>query len=352
MVVLAGIAAYAWFRPQTSSVETIEDTLVNLAKREGSLVIYGAIDATDWENVLKPDFMAIYPWASVEYVQLTPAAIATRAISEYQAGHVGGDVTIMILGPTITIVQAGAGEKYDNPMIKLMNYPNGTYDPEGYWQPGYGLHESLVYNTNYVNAQDLPEYWTDIDDPKWDGNFAADRPSSLNIFGGLLATLYPMMSNATWTSFVEGIAANHPIWAESVSAAFQKVATGEALIGLGSNNDYKTAKEQGAPIERKLLKQPDGKVLVTSQYLPSLILKNCTHPNMAKLFVQWWISASGQVGISKTGRVPAQPEIAAATILSIAPYPSGVTAVPLAYNNPDYWKNPTSWSDLYRELIG
>jgi ABC-type glycerol-3-phosphate transport system substrate-binding protein len=115
--------------------QTLTQSQVDLARKEQTVVIYGVIDIPDFENVMKPAFLRLYPWAKVEYVGLSPSEIVSKSLAEYKAGRVAADVIWNTLGSTLPLVKEGVIEKFDNPMIGLMSYAEGAYDPEKYWHP-------------------------------------------------------------------------------------------------------------------------------------------------------------------------------------------------------------------------
>jgi iron(III) transport system substrate-binding protein len=344
VIVFAGVAAYGWMRPQGTTTVTVELTLVDQAKNESTLTIYAGMDTPDFENKIKPEFLKLYPWATINYVGLGSGEALSRFVSEYQAGHVACGVYVGSTGAVETARKSGAIETYLNPMVDLMAYPNGSYDPSGTWTPIYTLPVVLLYNTNLVSSSDVPTSYNDLADPKWNGKLVFDSPAILNAAGPLFAHLYTILGNASWTTLMNGIKNNNPIILESSSDVYQKVALGEASIGIGLVNDYLAGKGT----------QPVGVAWidpVTSVALVGVLAKNAPHPAMAKLFLQWWTAAAGQFTIAATGRVPFNGPVAAYTILS-GVLPAGTDVVPGGSNNPDYVANPEAWSATFTDIFG
>jgi ABC-type Fe3+ transport system substrate-binding protein len=348
VIIVAAVAAYGWLRPTTTTSTYTPTTLEEKAYKEGGLTIYGVADTTDITKWVIPAFVAEYPWAAgmINYVGKSPADIATSALSEYKAGHVTADVLIDTLGSMISALVAGVAENYTNPMISIMNYSSGTYDANGLWTIGFGIPIVVVYNKNLVDASHVPTTWQNLTDPYWSGKIVLDDPKTLNVAGTLFAHLYPIMGNASWTTLMQGIAANNPIKTTSAGDSFTDVAQGTASIGVGLVNDYLSA-----------LSQPTVNVSVawippvTSLPVPAALCANAPHPNFAKLFLNWFASGAGQYSIADTGRVPSCTAIAAYTILA-GVLPPGTSVAAAAGNNPDYYLNPTSWSATYQTIFG
>lgn len=348
LIIVAAIAAYGWIRPTTTTSTYTPTTLEEKAYKEGGLTIYGVADTTDFTKWIQPAFVAQYPWAAgmITYDGKAPADIGTSALSEYRANKVTADVLIDTLGSMESALISGVAENYTNPMISLMNYSAGTYEPNGLWTIGYDIPIVVVYNKNLVDSAHVPTAWQNLTDSYWKGKIVLDDPKTLNVAGSVFAHLYPILGNASWTSLMQGIAANNPIKTTSAGDSFTDVAQGLASIGIGLINDYLTA-----------LSQPTVNVSVawippvTSLPIPCALCAGAPHPNFAKLFLNWFASAAGQYAIANTGRVPSSGAIASYTILA-GVLPAGTSIVAVAGNNPDYYINPTNWANTYTTIFG
>jgi len=349
VIIFAGVAAYGWLRPTAQTAPYNPVTLEEKAEYNETLTIYGVMDTTDFTAKVQPAFVAQYPWAAgkINYVGLSPSDIGTRALSEYTAGNVQADVLIDTLGSLTSALIGGVAENYTNPMIALMNYTAGTYEPHGQWTVGFGLPIVVAYNTILVNSSMVPTSWQNLTASFWNGKMAIDDPKTLNVAGSLFAHLYPIMGNTSWTTLMQGIAANNPTKTQSAGESFTKVASGDAYIATGLINDYLAGIHQTPPVNVSIAWiEP-----VTSLPIVTVLCKNAPHPNFAKLFIQWFASGAGQYSIANTGRVPMHGPIAAGTILA-GVLPSGVSIAGVASNNPDYYASPTKWSTTYQNIFG
>jgi iron(III) transport system substrate-binding protein len=349
VIVLAAVAAYGFMRPTAAPVTYVPTSMEEKAFNEGSLTIYGVIDTTDFTSVIIPAFEKQYPWAQgkINYVGLSPSEISTRGLSEYKAGKVQADLLIDTLGSLTSALQGGAAAKYTSPMVSLMSYPEGTYDPNGLWTVGYGLPIVLAYNTQLVDPSKVPKTWNDLTDPYWKGKIALDDPKTLNVAGSLFAHLYPILGEAKWKTLMQGIAANNPVLTQSAGDSFTKVAQGEVYLATGLINDYLAGKKLTPPISVEIawLEPATTLPIVTS------LCTSAPHPSFAALFIEWFASGAGQYSIVNTGRVPMHPAIAAGTILA-GVLPPGIALAGVASNNPDYYANPTQWASTYQGIFG
>lgn len=348
VVILAIVAAYGWLRPTTAPQSTGTLTLEQAAMQEGQLTIYGVIDSSDFVNIIQA-FVTQYPWAKgeINYVGLSPSQIPTRALSEYQAGKVQADLLIDTLAPLIPFIQAGAAANCNNPMISLMNYTTGTYDNVNYtWCPAYWLPIVIIYNIPKLQALGLqpPTSWSDLANPKLKGLIAIDDPKVLNVAGTLFASLYPLLGNSSWTSLMNGIKANNPIITDSAGTSYTKVASGDAVVGVGLINDYLEGLAQGAPVGVAWINP------IFSLPIATVLTKNAPHPAFAKLFLEWFLSGAGQLSLVKVNRVPMNLIIAKSTILKIMP--SGFTIETAGYNVQGFYTNPTKWQNIFQSIFG
>lgn len=326
---------------RTATVE-VSVNLEELARREGKLVIYGVMDTPDFLEKVVPAFKNAYPWAQIEYIGLSPSEITSRVEAEYKAGNVRADIVINTLGVLLPLKTVGALATFVNPMETLMNYPEGFRDKDNVWHPAYTVPIVVLYNTNKVKVNDLPKKWTDLADPKWRGRIAFDKPSILNVAAALFATLKTTMSESDWNNFLRGLAQNNPRLTSSASEAYTLVSAGEVEIAIGLLNDY-LSQPAGAPVGVAWLNPMPGLPIAIA------ITKNAPNPNMAKLFLQWWTSWSGQESVAKTNRVPAHGGVASATILQ-GLIPAGINIV--AAGSEDYYQNPDKYANLYRDIFG
>jgi ABC-type Fe3+ transport system substrate-binding protein len=349
LILVAAVAAYGWLRPTPTPTTYTPTTLEEKAFQEGGVTIYGVMDTTDFVQYVQPAFYAQYPWAQgkINYVGKSPSDIATSALSEFQANHVTADLLIDTLGAMESALLAGVAENYSNPMIPLMNYSSGTYDPNGLWTIGFGIPIVLIYNTDLVPLDKVPTAWQNLTDSYWHGKIVIDEPRTLNVAAALFAHLYPILGNSSWTTLMQGIAANAGVRTTSAGDSYTDVATGQASIGVGLINDYLSGIHQTPPVHVAIAWIPP----ITSLPVPAALCAKAPHPNFARLFLNWFASAAGQYTIANSGRVPSSAPIAGFTILA-GVLPPGTSIVAAAFNNPDFYVNPTKWGSTFQSIFG
>lgn len=343
------------------TVSGLEDTISELgqsledrAKKEGVIVLYHAMDEPDVESVVIPRFKEVYPWAEVQQVGMSPAALAAKIKAEAAAGAVTADVVINVRASMAPMFGEDVFVELDpdgEPMKQyaLMDFAEGTLGTEVVGVPAYGAPAVWVYNTELVDEP--PTSIEEFTDEKWRGKIVMDPPWALADTGGFLVTLYGVMGESKWNSFIQDFAANDPIIAESTSQALMLLTQGEAYISSACTFDYAAelakAEEEGRDPLFKPIWSIEPRIL-SPQY--GFKLKNPPHPAMQELFLAWLTSMSGQWAIGATGRPPLSPTVQSA-VLQKTGVPTGVTFNPAGYNVPTYWGELEEWAHRLQDIF-
>src|SRR3569832_1410612 len=90
MALAVSIATGAWAQVPAGYPADYQK-IVDAAKKEGKLVIYGATDSKAAQPLIK-DFNALYPGITVEYNDMNSTEVYNRFISESAAGGTTADV--------------------------------------------------------------------------------------------------------------------------------------------------------------------------------------------------------------------------------------------------------------------
>lgn len=330
-----------------STVTAAQQTLAQEAQAEGgSVTVYGVIDASAWSSVIQPAFQQQYPWAHVTYDSLSGAQVGTKALSDFKAGSVTADVLISGLTQLEATIQGGAVQQWnDSAFLYSMGYTSSNVDPQGYWSPGYVLPGIIIYNKDLVSPSQVPTSYTDLANPIWKGKVVIQDPSSLGGVGATFSTLYPIMGNASFTTFMHNLAANNPVIVSSNGVSLTDVQSGQYPVGMGQLNDYIAAQKAGNSTLGAVFAAP-----VVG--LPNVvcITKNAPHPYMAELLTQWLASIPGQQALAQTGRTPQNSLLAAQALAGYVP--SNVSIVVADYNNPSFYTDTGFWSGYFHNIFG
>ncbi len=301
------------------------------------------MDTGDWQSTMAPIFAKEFPQITVNYVGLSPSDIATRGLTEFQAGHVQADVFYDTLGPITQLITGGAVQPYKNYVEQFENY--SATDPNNNWHPGFGLPIVIIYNKNLVtNTAELPTTFEQLNASTWaGGKLVIDKPGILNVAGTLFASLYSAdfgSNNATWTKWMNSVAASHPTYTSSGGDVYTAVSSGANPIGVGLLNDVISGNSPVVGVDW----------LGKTYTLPvmSAMAMNSPHPFCGELFIQWASSYSGQTALALTGRTPLMGIVAAKYFTSI---PSSTDLIPGGTSG-TYYSNPDGWASYYDSIFG
>jgi len=282
--VQSGLAAKELFPGETD--------LYVKAQTEGSLIVFTTWDAQDILSLLA-GFSQRYPGVSTTYWAATGSAIQARVLQDLQAGQ--QTVDILQGGFVTSLVSKNATTPYTNSQLDklILNRTDMTAVQD--------LVPVIGYNTNLMNASDLPKSWEDLTNPKYQGLVCAGDPSKAGTHTTtIFATLKQYWNNDTrYTNFVQGIKALQPALYDSSSTMMRLVVSGEYAIGFGlMAHDVLREMDKGSPISYVQI----GPVIVTGSW--GAMYLNAPHPNAAKLYTEWVESTEGQLIVAGQFRTP------------------------------------------------
>ena len=255
------------------------DQVCQAGIQEGSLSVWIRIDPDQWAAEIKP-FTDKYPGIKVTENNIQPTESAPRIITDVSAGK----------APEADIVQGEA------PLLQPL-VDRGLIDTTIDWthlgqSPDlilnnmvrhYRVFRGLGYNTNTVQASDLPDTWEGLIDPKWAGEVVVDPRGylfqDLAVQWGTQKTLDYV--NRLWTT-------DKPLVIKGITDGSVAVASGQAKL-TSNLRDAEAAEQQakGAPIKLKyldLVPLDDSYVAVT---------KGAQHPNAAQCMINYLNSDQG-----------------------------------------------------------
>jgi iron(III) transport system substrate-binding protein len=267
--------------------------LVDAGKKEGQVVVYGTTDTKAVEPLLK-DFEALYPGIKVEYNDLNSTELYNRFISEVAAGAGTCDVTWSSAADlSIKLVNDGHALAYKSPeAAKLPKWANWkdmaygtTYEPI-----------SFIYNKRLVAANEIPKSHADIQkilaNPKFKGKMVSYDPERSGV--GFMYITQDMKHNKDFWSMAKAMGTAGMKVYTSTGAMMEKISSGEALLGYNIIGSYAFMKSKKDPSIGFVY--PSDYTVVMSRIL--FISKQAKHPNAAKLWTDYILSARGQQVIS------------------------------------------------------
>ncbi|MCG6917053.1 MAG: extracellular solute-binding protein [Deltaproteobacteria bacterium] len=285
-VVLMATSAYA------------DQALVEKAKGEGKAAFYANITA------IEPIMEAFTNEYGVkgEYTRISTSKFLATVLTEFQAGKLLADVLQSPLPIMELLKEKGVLASYRSPAAA--SYPAWTRKDDKIQIFGIE-YVALIYNKELVKAKDAPKRYEDLTNPKWKGKIVMANPSAhattISWLIGLKENVFP--SEKAWMDFVKGLAANKPMFVRSFGPTPAPVESGEKLIAISMPKYIITkapAPLDWARVEQPLLGTPRGIAITAS----------ASHPNAAKLFVDYWLSKDAmQMLADKVGEYVLHPGV-------------------------------------------
>lgn len=264
--------------------------VVEAAKREGAVTAYSYSLTGDIANAIIEAFRNKYG-IRLEVVGGVGAVLAERiktenAAKKYVADTFDTGVTAILPIKELRIL----ANISDLPVLKekdvwsvspVLDTADGTMLLV---RPTY---QAPVINTTLVKSADEPKSYLDFLDPRWKGKKLVIAPPRIS---WPLVYLHVMRPDVINEEFLRALAKQDLMVVSTMRDEPTAVARGEALAAVSTSLGVAgPIVQSGAPL--KALTMKEGNIVATTAVS---VLKNSPHPNAARVFVNWWLSAEGQ----------------------------------------------------------
>jgi iron(III) transport system substrate-binding protein len=264
-----------------------DPSLLARARSEGRVAFYANITA------IEPIMKAFGADLGVkgEYTRIASPKFVATTITEFDAGKLSADVVQAPVPVMDLLKERGILANYRSPAAAA--YPEWTRKDDR--MQIFGIeYVGLIYNKELVKPGEAPRRYQDLADPKWRNRIVmanpANHPSTISWLIGLKETVFK--SEAEWLKFVQGRAANQPMFVASFGPTPAPIASGEKAIGISMPKYIVTMKP--APLEWARLEQP---LLGTPRAIA--ITSKAPHPAAARVFVDYWLSNKSMEMLAK-----------------------------------------------------
>ncbi len=286
----------------TATVIAPVPTVVDLAKKEGKVSfmhIYGS-----------PNYVAVfaawnkkYPEIKLEELHIQPDDSVVRIKSEYAAGKQTWDVYSSGIAQSAPLIGAGYMMQYYPKEAEALD--KKFRDPQGFWTVDVFNMNGPAYNSKKVKPEELDK--TDPDsiskNPMWKGRLGIRELASGGAKNNLMGWFQSWGEEKT-IQFIRDLFVNQkPLMHPDDGYLNEALAKGEVdlvVAGLVHSN-IQRMKTEGASVDW----------LLTAKSVPSTlspfylaILNGAPHPNAAKLFVEFLLSAEGMKAAAPNLIVP------------------------------------------------
>lgn len=256
-----------------------DPALLERARSEGRVAFYANMTAI--EPIMKA--FGTDTRIKAEYTRISTAKFVATAITEFEAGKFMADVVQAPLPVLEILKDRGMLAKYGSKVTA--GYPEWTRK-DGIIQL-FGIeYVGIIYNKEQIPAAEVPRRYQDLTDPKWRDRIVMPNPSNHATTIAFLVGLrdHVFKSEAEWRKFLQGLAANRPMFVASLGPTPAPIASGEKPIGLSMPKYILT--NAPAPLDWARLQDP---LMGTPRAIA--ISAKAPNPNAARAFVDYWLSS-------------------------------------------------------------
>jgi iron(III) transport system substrate-binding protein len=272
--------------------------IVDGAKKEGKLVIYGATDSKAVQPLVK-DFSALYPGIVVEYNDMNSTEVYNRFISEVAAGGDTADA-LWSSAMDLQIKLAMGGYALPYKSVEASKIPGWAV-----WKDmAYGTTfepAAFVYNKRLVTGAEIPQTHADfvriISQPKFQ-----DKVTTYDIEKSGVGFMFMTQDEHDFAQFKQleqAFGAARVRVQSSTGTMLERISSGENLIGYNVLGSYALVRAKTDPSLGVVL--PKDYTLIMSRV--HFISKSAKHPNAAKLWTDYLLSHRGQTVIANGSKL-------------------------------------------------
>jgi iron(III) transport system substrate-binding protein len=287
--------------------QTWSKTLAD-AKKEGKVVVY-APPGELIRDAFVEGFKKAHPDISLEFSAARSGEQAVKLQAERDAGVYSVDV--FVGGPTTANFQLKPMGALDpiRPTLILPEVADGKYwrdnriefsDKEGLYDLVFGLELSppVIYDPNQAKRDEIDEL-NDLLNPKWKGKIAINDPSISGASVPLFRFIWTMIGPEKATDYYKKLRAQAGVVDRDLRRQIEWVAQGKYPILVGASP--RTAGQmQKRGLKFEFLPEfKDIGGMTGSSSATVMKINKAPNPNAAAVFINWLLSADGQILWSK-----------------------------------------------------
>jgi iron(III) transport system substrate-binding protein len=286
----AALASFA--RAQESS----DPKIIQAARKEGEIVWYTTM-SSDQSNAFMARFQQKYPFVKPSIIRLGGSALLSRIVTESKAGKNFFDVVHGTGEIVLPLMDMGLIGAYVSPERKMI--PDDLKDQKGLWTSVYVNAVVLGYNTNLTKAQAIPRSYNDLLQPRWKGRKISVDDTYATFLHGLIAT----WGKDKALDYLKKLAEQEPVVMRGSTVRVQLAAAGEFPLVIAYANIIQYLTEKGAPVDWVPL---EPAVISVNTVMAGA---KASHPNAAKLFIDFTLSKEGQEKLWDFQRIPSRSDV-------------------------------------------
>lgn len=272
------------------------------ARTEGQIMLYNASTKYDMAAARFKEKYGIV----LDSLSLNSGQIAERMSREYKAGIYNVDVISTGTGGVRLLKPLGLLAPLENALV----LPE-VLDPSKWIENKFPLvdHYEVDYfgrvskpiwvNTEMVKAAEITEM-RDLLKPQWKGKIILDDPQNSGAGTQWFRMYYPLLGDEFMIAFVK----QEPVVLRDKRLEVEWLARGKYPVLIGGNYDNLLEfKKLGSPIAA--VETKEGSYIGPGSGVIEMAPKP-SHPNAAKLFINWILTQEGQTLLSRQNLIPSR----------------------------------------------
>ena len=262
-----------------------ETSLVDAAKAEGKLVVYGSCEE-EYLAAACENFEKMYG-IEVEYQRLSTGEVQAKI--EEENGNPSADVWFGgTTDPYNVCAAEGLLEAYQAENASHIAKPQYK-NADGYW---YGIYTGILgfmVNTDELERMGLeaPQDWPDLLKPEYKGLIWLSNYNTAGTAKLVINTMIQKYGHDEGIQYLVDLDKNIQVYTKSGSGPSKNVGTGECVIGIGFLHDGITQIVDNGYTNVSLIIPSSG---TSFEVGATAIFKGAAHSNAAKLWIEYALS--------------------------------------------------------------
>jgi iron(III) transport system substrate-binding protein len=270
--------------------------VVEAARKEGEIVWYTTM-SSDQSNAFMARFQQKYPFLNPSIIRLGGSALLSRIVTEAKAGKYFFDVAHGTGEIVLPLMDMGLLAPYVSPERKMI--PDDLKDRKGLWTSVYVNSVVLGFNTQLMKGQPIPRSYNDLLLPRWKGR----KISVDDTYATFLQGLISVWGKDKALDYLKRLAEQEPVVMRGSTVRVQLAAAGEFPLVIAYANIIQYLAEKGAPLDWVAL---EPAVISVNTVMASA---KASHPNAARLFIDFTLSNEGQEKLWDFQRIPTRNDV-------------------------------------------
>ena len=290
-----------------SSLDDLYGQLLPLAQKEGSVVWYTSA-LQDAADAFKKSFEAKFPGVEVKIFRGNVSQTLTRLSQELTAHAASADLLgLSSPGQASQFLSSGFVVPYK--VYDYDSYPATSKGDADLFEvyDKFTPYGTFVYNTNRMQRADVPTSRAAL------AAVPVDQLHGKIVMNDMRTWPY-VLNYVLWTTtnddaMVTAVGKFKPVMSETSQVISDGVSSGQYYLSpIFNMQSYIALKATGAPID--FVVPSEG---IWMQPGSHFIVKGASHPNAAKLFMEYIYSQAGQAAWSAPGYAPGRPDVSLPT---------------------------------------